>query len=130
VSRCGPRRRPGPTRGEGGGVTLLAVACAGLLLVVGSALGVVAAVVVAHRTAQSAADLAALAGASEVGVGGDGCARAASLAAANGASLTGCQVVGRDVTVQVVVPGPRWLGWSGDPAGRARAGPDGGTLPP
>ena len=46
-----------------GSATLLVLAMAGVLLLVGSALGVVAAMVRAHRVAQSAADLAALAGA-------------------------------------------------------------------
>lgn len=108
---------------EAGGATLFAVACAGVLLLIGAALAVVAGLVVDHRTAQSAADLAALAGASGVGDGADPCARAGQVAAANGAELTGCVVVGSEVSVDVVVVGPRWLGQGGDLRARARAGP-------
>ena len=106
-----------------GAATLLVVTCAGLLLLVGSALGVVAAIVTAHRTAESAADLAALAGAAAHQQGGDGCARAAALANDNGARLTGCELTGGDVVVTVVVTGPRWLGQGSDLTAQARAGP-------
>lgn len=109
-------------RDEQGGATVFAVACAGLLIVLGAALSVVAAIVVAHRTAQSAADLAALAGADAVGAG-DPCGRAASLARANGAVLTGCEVSGQVVSVTVLVSGPRWLGQDSDLEAKARAGP-------
>lgn len=111
------------TRGERGAATLLAVACAGLLLLVGCALAVVAAILTAHRTAQSAADLAALAAAAEVADGGDPCATAAAIAADNGAALVGCAVQGLEVVVEVEVAGPRWLGQTGDLLARARAGP-------
>ncbi len=60
---------------EAGGASLFAVACVAVLLLVGAALGVVAAMVHAHRQAQSAADLASLAAASAVADGGDGCRR-------------------------------------------------------
>ncbi len=91
---------------------LFAVACLSVLLLVGAALGVVAAMVHAHRVAQSAADLAALAAASAVGRGGDACAAAGRIAAANGAGLDG-------------VPGVRPRG-RGHASGRraALAGPD------
>jgi secretion/DNA translocation related TadE-like protein len=113
-----------PGRDDTGAASLFAIACLSVLLLVGAALGVVAAVVAAHRTAQSAADLAALAGAAAVGDGLDGCAAAARIAGANGARLDGCQVWGRDVTVDVTVTGPEWLGQSGDLGAQARAGPD------
>ncbi len=100
------RRRPRRSGdGERGGATLLAVALAGVLILFGAAFGVVAAMIVAHRTAQAAADLAALAGAAAV-VEADPCGRA-----------------GLDVTVTVVVEGPRWLGQSADFDAQARAGP-------
>ena len=86
-------------------------------------LGVVGAMVVAHRTAQSAADLAALAGARAIAVGDHPCTAAAGVAAANGAHLDGCTVTSHEVTVEVTVPGPRWLGQSHDLTARARAGP-------
>ena len=106
-----------------GAASLLAVGLLGVLLLVGTALGVLAAVVAAHRTAQAAADLAALAAAAALQRGQDACPAGGRVAAANGASLTGCRVVGEEVLVEATVTGPRWLGLAADPAGRARAGP-------
>jgi secretion/DNA translocation related TadE-like protein len=114
------RRRPTEERG---GATVLAVTCLGLLLLVGAALGVVAAMVAAHRQAQAAADLAALAGATTIGDGGDPCAAASGVATANRATLLACTVEGSDVHVEVRVTGPRWLGQTGDLTAQARAGP-------
>lgn len=107
---------------ERGSASLFAVSCLAVLLLLGAALGVVAAMVHAHRVAQSAADLAALAAAGAVG-DGDPCAAGADVAAANGARLVTCAVDGREVRVQVSVSGPRWLGQTGDLAAEARAGP-------
>ena len=108
---------------ERGSATLFAVAVIGLLVLVGAALGVVAAMVHAHRVAQSAADLAALAGADAAGRGGDACAAAAQVAGANDASLDRCEVDGFDVRLQVTVDGPHWLGQRHDLSAQARAGP-------
>lgn len=108
---------------ERGSATLFAVACLSLLMVLGAALGVVAAMVHAHRQAQAAADLAALAGAQAAVRGRDPCAAAGSVATANGARLGSCRVAGRDVLVEVEVAGPRWLGQESDLSGQARAGP-------
>jgi secretion/DNA translocation related TadE-like protein len=115
-------RRPGagPDRGS---VSLFVVACVGLLLLVGAALGVVAALVRAHRQAQAAADLAALAVASAASRGADPCAAGAAIAEANGGRLASCVVAGRTGTVRVVVTGPRWLGQLADLEAGARAGP-------
>lgn len=110
-------------RDDRGAASLFAVACLVLLLVVGSALGVVAAMVRAHRTAQAAADLAALAAASAVGGGRDPCGSGSAIAEANGATQTSCVVEGLEVTVRVEAPGPRWLGQAGDLVAEARAGP-------
>jgi secretion/DNA translocation related TadE-like protein len=96
---------------------------AGVLVLLGAALAVVSAMVVAHRAAQSAADLAALAGARGAAAGRDACAVAVETASANGARLTACGVSGRVVDVEVEVRGPHWLGQSADLAARARAGP-------
>ena len=119
MTRPTPRGRPA----ERGAATVLTIAFAGLLLLLGAALGVVQAMVVAHRTAQSAADLAALAGAEAELRGEAGCVVAAAVAEANGATLTGCEV-GRATTcwVEVLVPGPHWLGQSADLAASSRAG--------
>ena len=110
---------------ERGSATPLAVGVIGLLLFLGAALGVVGAVFVAHRTAQSAADLAALAGANALQISEDGCAAAHAIANRNGATLQSCEIADEDVTVTVQVDGPRWLGQPGDPVAKARAGPTG-----
>lgn len=113
----------GRGRGEAGAATLLTVALLAVLLLVGGALGVVAALVHAHRQAQAAADLAALAGARVLADGGSPCDAAAALAVANHARLMTCRTAGHDVLVQVSVAGPRWLGQTEDLNARARAGP-------
>lgn len=110
---------------ERGAATVLVVAVAGLLVLLGAAAGVVGAIVAAHRVAQSAADLAALAGAATLAdhSGRDPCTTAGQVASANGADLGGCAVEGSDVVVEVTVAGPRWLGQDQDLMARARAGP-------
>ncbi len=108
---------------ERGSATLFAVSCIALLLVVGAALGVVAAMVRAHRTAEAAADLAALSAAVAAQRGEDACATAARIASANGGSLGECRAEGGDVWAEVTVPGPHWLGQVGDLTARAHAGP-------
>ncbi len=110
-------------RDHRGAATVLATACLGLILLIGAGLGVAAAMVVDHRRAQAAADLAALAGASALRQGDDGCGVAQRVASANDAELASCSVAGADVVVTVTVTGPRWLGQSADLQGRARAGP-------
>jgi len=111
-------------RGERGSATLFAVAVVGVLVLVGAALGVAGAMVHAHRVAQSAADLAALAGARSRARGGDACAAASTIAGANGAVVDSCTVEGFDVRLQVTVAGPHWLGQHHDLSAQARAGPD------
>ena len=108
---------------ERGSASVLVVAIVGLLLVVAGALGVVAAMVLAHRTAQSGADLAALGGAHGLALGRDACSEAGRVAAANGVRLTGCRIDGRVVVVTVEAAGPHWLGQSADLSAQARAGP-------
>lgn len=108
---------------ERGAATVLVVAFLGLLLLVGAALGVVSAMVRAHRSAQAAADLAALAGASALAHGEDGCAAATEVAGANDAVLVTCVPDGLEVRVSVRVAGPHWLGQSADLTAEARAGP-------
>ena len=127
MRRSGPDARR-PEADDRGSATLPALACLGVLLLLGAALGVAAAMVTAHRSAQSAADLAALAAAGALGEGmpGGSCAAAESVAAANGARMTGCQVDGRSTLVRVVVTGPHWLGQEADLEASARAGPAAG----
>ena len=111
------------SRDERGAASLLVVSCVAVLLLIGSALGVVAAMVRAHRAAQSAADLASLAAAAAHQRGEPACAVTTRVAAANGASLDACSVVGDDVLVTVTVSGPHWLGQTADLSAQARAGP-------
>ena len=106
-----------------GAATPMVVACLSLLLLVGAALGVVAAMGRDQRVAESAADLAALAGAAAHQRGDDACAAAGAVADVNGARLRACLTDGADVVVRVVVAGPRWLGQQRDLEARARAGP-------
>ena len=114
-------------RGERGAATLLAVAMAGVLLMVGAALAVVGALVVDHRRAQAAADLAALAGAGAAARGQPACAAALAVAGLNDAELIECSIdgspEGATVTVRVEVSGPHWLGQQADLQADARAGP-------
>jgi secretion/DNA translocation related TadE-like protein len=109
--------------GASGAATLLALAMAGVLLLVGASLGVVGAMVVDHRRAQAAADLAALAGATATARGDQGCGAAGVVAGLNDAELLDCVVDGATVTVRVEVSGPRWLGQQADLEASARAGP-------
>lgn len=111
------------SRDQRGSATVLVVAVTGVLLLVGAALAVVTAMVVSHRSAQSAADLAALAGATDLASGRDGCVSAAAVATANHARLVRCDVTGRDVSVLVEVSGPHWLGQTADLEALSRAGP-------
>jgi secretion/DNA translocation related TadE-like protein len=113
-------RRP---RNEAGSATVLVLAMAGVLVLIGAALGTVAALVQAHRLAQSGADLAALAGAQGLAAGRDGCLEAVRIAEANHVHLDACRVAGRDVLVTVWAAGPRWLGQQSELSAQARAGP-------
>ena len=85
-------------------------------------LSAVSGLVTAQRRAQAAADLAALAGAA-VPHGDGGCAAAARISAANGAALTACSTLAREVRVRVTVPGPQWPGRRVLVSAEARAGP-------
>ncbi len=111
------------SRDQRGAASLLVVVLLSVLLLVGAALGVVAAMVWAHRIAQSAADLSALAGAADLQEGEDPCAGASRIAEANHARLASCLVQGDEVLVEVTVVGPRWLGQHADLSAQARAGP-------
>ena len=113
------RRRPD----EAGAGSVLAVAMLGVLVVVSLAVGGVVGVVAAHRTAQAAADLAALAGAGAVQEGADPCSRAGEIARRNGSRLQRCSVQGWDVAVVVVADTAHLPGGVLDLSARARAGP-------
>jgi secretion/DNA translocation related TadE-like protein len=116
-------------RDEAGTGTVLAVAMLGVLVTVTVAATGVVGVVATHRTAQAAADLAALAGAAALQDGGDACARAADIADRNRARLSGCQVDGWDVAVVVVAHSAPLPGGALDLRARGRAGPAVGGEP-
>lgn len=107
-------------RAERGAATVLVVAMAGVLMFVMTGLAAASGLVTAQRRAQAAADLAALAGASSLV---DACADAGEIAAANAAALEVCRVEGRDVTVEVSVPGPSVPWRDVRVSAEARAGP-------
>ena len=88
------------TGGEDGIATVFAVTAIGLICVVAVALVEVGLVVVAKHRAQSAADLAALAGSAAVLRGDDGCLVAKSVARHNGAPLVKCRADLAVVTVR------------------------------
>lgn len=111
------------SRGERGAATVLVMAMATLLMLMACALSAVGGLVIAHRRAQSAADLAALAGARALANGQDACAEAGRVAASNRATMRRCSLVGSDVLVEVHVSGPGWLGPRPQLRGQARAGP-------
>lgn len=115
------RARRGP-KGEHGVGVVLVLALVGALTFTAAVAVAATAVVVGHRRAQSAADLAALAAATALRDGGDPCAAAAEVAEGNGAEVEGCEVVGATVAVvaRARLPdalGDRWV------RARARAGP-------
>lgn len=106
---------------EAGSATVF-VAVAGSVLLVLSVIGVqLGSAMVARHRAESAADLGALAGASQILAGVSvACERATIVAAAGGARLDSCVQDGLDLMVMVSVPAG-FLG--GRATARARAGP-------
>lgn len=117
-----PRSR---SRDDGGAATVLVLAVAGLLMFLTLALAGVAGLVAAQRGVQSAADLAALAGAEALAGAGDPCAAAGRAAGRNGAVLVACTIDGTDVRVRLSLRAPDLPGPVGAPAvtAEARAGP-------
>lgn len=81
---------------------MLAIVAA--VLVLTAFLALVVQATAARHHAQSAADLAALAAASEVIRGGEGCGIARDVAERNAAQLIRCEVVGQEVIVAVRRP--------------------------
>lgn len=85
------------------------------------------AVVLRHQ-AESAADLAALAGAAQVLAGEQyACAQARRVTDRMRVRLVSCQTQGWDVLVELTAQPAGWLGGLGAATGRARAGPVGGA---
>ena len=115
--------------GERGAGSVLAVAMMGLLVTVTVATAGLGGVVATHRSAQSAADLAALAAATALQDGADACAQAAQVAARNRAELAGCEVTGWNVSVVVTAHSAPLPGGVLDLDARSRAGPAVGEGP-
>ena len=93
-----------------GSASVWVLTCSALVLLIGVATSLRTAAVLARHRAESAADFAALAAAGRIGLGADSCAKAAALAAANGATLVRCRANlgsdGRTGTVDVAVSLP------------------------
>jgi secretion/DNA translocation related TadE-like protein len=130
VNRVGTHRRQRAGMGGGperGSATVLVVGAVAAVVVVLTGVLVVCGVVRDVHRARAAADLAALAAAGPVAVGGGvDCGVGAAVAAANGAVLTGCAAQSDgSVLVVVAVRSRGSPGWAGLPAAvsaRARAG--------
>ena len=123
AARGAKGNRPGWDERGSGTVYALGVIAVLLAAAVGIA-GLIQAQSATGR-ARTAADLAAISGAtvlSSVIAPGDPCAMAQRVAAANGASVSTCSVAGEDVTVSVIVP-TTILGRPRQATAQARAGP-------
>ena len=124
LRRWGRAARAAASDECGAGTVLVVGVIAVLLAAALGVSGLIQAQVAAGR-ARTAADLAALGGAtalSSVLAPGDPCEVAGRVARANGAEVTACTVTGEDVTVEVSV-GARVLGVARTAASAARAGP-------
>jgi secretion/DNA translocation related TadE-like protein len=111
----------GPDR-DAGSATVLVLGLTAVVWVAGLAVLLLAQVANARARAATAADLAALAGASHV-VTGDSCRAAARVAAAQSAELASCRVDGWRVQVTAHVPLGGALSLFPPAKARARAGP-------
>lgn len=116
--------RPGHRPRDDGFATVLAAAVIAVTVVLlGLGVGLGGAILARHR-AESAADLAALAGASEAVSGTEtACGRADDVARTNGAVLTSCVWRGWVVAVVVSRPCHCLPSVAGSAVGRAQAGP-------
>jgi len=114
----GAARRP-----EQGAAAVFGMAMIGLVAVVAMVAVGIGALILAHRRAQSAADLAALAAAVGQQRGAAPCRAAERVAVANGARLVGCVLNGDVATVDVECAA--LVGGIARMPGQARAGPAG-----
>jgi len=112
------------TRDEEGVAVVIAVGVASILVFVALVGGGVTALVAGHRKVQTAADLAALAGAGAVQRGAQPCVAASHVASRNGSELRQCDADGQVVLVELELRLPEMFGGRVLRA-RARAGPVG-----
>jgi secretion/DNA translocation related TadE-like protein len=115
------------TEGERGSATVIGVALVAMLCAVALIGAALAGLLVGQRRAAAAADLAALAGASALQEGQEGCPEAASVAAKNGATLTECHLAGANLTVEVTKTVSSVFGRNVSLRSSARAGPGEGS---
>jgi secretion/DNA translocation related TadE-like protein len=116
-------RLPSRTAGQRGTTTVLATVLVGVLAVLAVLVALVGEAVTDQRRVESAADLAALAGAAAAQRGQDGCAAARVMVARNRARLAACSVLGSTVTLQAARRTRPVLGLRFTLTSRARAGP-------
>lgn len=115
-------RSPSRVSDESGAATVLAAFLVAALVALSVGAIQVGAAVIARHRAQSAADLAALAGASRLPSGPDtACRLARSIGSAMGATVGGCEVDRLDVVVTCTVR--LVAGFGGEARAVARAGP-------
>jgi secretion/DNA translocation related TadE-like protein len=90
-----------------GSASIWVLACSTVVLLIGVAASLRTSAVLARHRAESAADFAALAAAGRIGLAGDGCELARSIAAANGGRLMRCRIAlgddARSGTVDVAI---------------------------
>jgi secretion/DNA translocation related TadE-like protein len=115
------RSRP---RDEHGVAIVVAISLVAVLVLVASVTVGTVAIVLAHRRAQVAADLASLAGAAALQRGGDACATAARITTLHQVTMTACETAGSSVLVVTTVHLLAALDGA-DVSARARAGPAG-----
>lgn len=106
-----------------GSATTFTVPLIGVVLAATLVVSVLASVLVGQRRVQSAADLAALAGATAVQQGHDACAVVALMARRNGSEVASCSVSGGDVTIELSRRVTGLVGRSVTVRARTRAGP-------
>lgn len=98
-------RRSDPRADDRGSASIWVCACAALVMVMSYAYVLRGEAVLGRHRAESAADLAALAAAGQIGVGADPCGAAARIATANSATLSAClpnlAADGREGTVRI-----------------------------
>jgi secretion/DNA translocation related TadE-like protein len=114
---------PDRRRGDLGVATVWAVVLITVLSLVTFVAAGLTGVIAARHRAESAADLAALAGAVSARDGGDPCAAAAAMARSNDGELISCTADLQVVEVSVGVVTPVLWGTTWKQVGVARAGP-------
>lgn len=115
---------------DAGGATLFGVFVLGVLASFTTACVGIDAIVVAHRKAQSAADLGSLGAATAIQRGQAACPAATDVVRRNGGRLVRCRVQGETVTLRVEVTTLRILGSARHTEADARAGPVGPSVGP